>query len=463
MLTVFSPYNRQPVGEIPLHTAADVENALSTASARYHDRKKWLPKHERIAILNRLADLLTSRFDDFLTTAISEGGKPHVDSVVEVQRAIQGIRNAVTQLEVMHGEEIPMGLTAGTANRWANTIIEPVGVIVAVSAFNHPLNLIIHQVIPAIAVGAPVIIKPGLTTPLSCLKLVDLIHEAGLPNGWVQAIVCENDVAEKLVTDSRVAFFSFIGSAKVGWYLKNKLAPGVGCVLEHGGAAPVIIDQEADIDTLIAPLIKSSYYHAGQVCVSTQRIYIHVQRYNEFRDKFIAMAQTQPVGDPMKPDTLIGPLILPREVERIHSWVSEAKAQGATIPLGGQALSETTYAVTVIEHAPDHAKVSKEEIFGPVACLYSFTDLDQAIARANDTPFAFQSSIFTPNINKALYAAQQLRGTAVMINDHTAFRCDWMPFGGFSVSGIGFGGIPYTMKDYTRKKLVVIKSGSWAS
>jgi len=214
-----------------------------------------------------------------------------------------------------------MGHTQSSANRLAFTQREPIGVVSSISAFNHPLNLIVHQVVPAIAVGTPVIVKPAETTPLSCLAFVDILYEAGLPADWCRALVVKREEAEKLVVDERVNFLSFIGSAKVGWMLRSKLAPGTRCALEHGGSAPVIVDASADMEPVIESLLKGGFYHAGQVCVSVQRVYVHESHCKELATKLASRAKKLKVGDPMDPTTEVGPLILPREVDRVADWV----------------------------------------------------------------------------------------------------------------------------------------------
>ncbi|VAV83410.1 Succinate-semialdehyde dehydrogenase [NAD(P)+], partial [hydrothermal vent metagenome] len=268
MLKVTSPYDLSLIKEIPLVGKAEVEKALATASALFQDQSKWIPAHERIAILHRVATIMENQIDELTKTAAQEGGKPLVDSKIEVLRAINGVQIAAEHIGQLKGEQIPMGLTKASENRLGFTTREPIGIVSSISAFNHPLNLIVHQVITAIAAGCPVIIKPALTTPLSCLALVNILKEAGLPDGWCQAIICENEAAEQLVTDSRVNYFSFIGSSKVGWYLKSKLSPGTRCALEHGGAAPVIVEKDADFTEMLPSLLKGGFYHAGQVCVS---------------------------------------------------------------------------------------------------------------------------------------------------------------------------------------------------
>lgn len=454
ILTVHSPYDRTPVGEVFLADATQAETALAEASAL----KTPLPKHERIAILTRLAALMRRDFDKLLHIAICEGGKPYVDSKVEVSRAILGVETALVELKKMAGAEIPMGLTEGSAGRWAFTIREPIGLVLAISAFNHPLNLIVHQVVPAVAVGAPVIVKPALTTPLSCLALMDLLYEAGLPPVWARALVCENDLAEKLATDSRVRYFSFIGSAKVGWYLRGKLAPGATYALEHGGAAPVVLAPDADEAAALSGVLKGGYYHAGQVCVSVQRVYAHKNFANLWAQALAAKAKALRTHDPFFEDTEVGPLILPREVRRVHEWVQEAVEGGAVLYCGGEPLSETCYAPTVLFNPPEAARVTTQEIFGPVVCVYEYDTLDDAYTRANALPYTFQAAIYTRALETAFEATRRLKGRAVMVNDHTAFRVDWAPFGGTELSGAGTGGIGYAMREMTVEKMVVFRS-----
>jgi acyl-CoA reductase-like NAD-dependent aldehyde dehydrogenase len=350
-----------------------------------------------------------------------------------------------------------MGLTPASDGRLAFTTKEPIGIVAAISAFNHPVNLIAHQVAPAIAVGCPVIIKPAVPTPLSCLELVALLREAGLPEPWCQSFITEdNTLAERLATDPRVAFLSFIGSAKVGWYLRSKLPPGTRCALEHGGAAPVIVDRSARLDTIIEPIVKGGYYHAGQVCVSTQRIFVHNAIKSEFIERLAARVRTLRVGDPALAETEMGPLILPREADRVGHWIDEAVAAGAQI-IGGGRLSETTLSPSILLEPPADAKVSQLEVFGPVTCVYGFEALDSAIEIANSLPTAFQASIFSTDINPALRAARRLDASAVLINDHTAFRTDWMPFAGRRQSGYGVGGIRPTMDEMSEEKMLVFR------
>jgi acyl-CoA reductase-like NAD-dependent aldehyde dehydrogenase len=459
-LRVYKPYDRSLLAELPADSAEDLQRKLDRAAHYYGQRRQWVPTHERIAMLRRAADVLEGQRDSFAVRIASEGGKPLTDALVEATRAVDGIRNAIDALRTFAGEEIPMGLTAASTDRFAFTTREPIGVVAAISAFNHPLNLIVHQAIPAIATGCPVLVKPASTTPLSCIAFVKLLHEAGVPAALCDTVLPEDDAgAERLATSPQVAFLSFIGSARVGWQLRSKIAPGTRCALEHGGAAPCIVHHDADLDAVLGPIVKAAYYHAGQVCVSTQRIFVHASIRDAFLARFSALVSALRVGDPGESSTDVGPLITPREVLRVATWVDEARAQGAGLASGGVRLGETTYAPTVLVEPPRDARVSREEVFGPVACVYAYTDVDQAIAAANALPFAFQASVFTRDLGLALRAAKLLDAASVLINDHTAFRVDWMPFGGRRQSGYGIGGIGYTMHDMTQHKLIVLRQG----
>jgi acyl-CoA reductase-like NAD-dependent aldehyde dehydrogenase len=458
-LEVTAPYDNALLATVDTADAQAVEQALTTAYGLFRDRSQWLTKSQRISVLNKTAQLMSEQRDALALAAAEEGGKPLIDSQVEVDRAIDGVHNCIECLRTAAGHEIPMGINAASENRLAMTRHEPIGVVVAVSAFNHPLNLIVHQVGPAIASGCPVIVKPAEDTPLSCFRFVEILREAGLPDGWCQPlVVSELKVATQLVTDTRVGFFSFIGSARVGWMLRSQLAPGARCALEHGGAAPVIVAGDADLDKVLPSLARGGFYHAGQVCVSVQRVYCHASTARKLAEDLAALATALKVGDPIAADTEVGPLIRPREVTRIHEWVTEAIAAGAEKLCGGEALSESCYAPTVLFNPPDDVTVSQQEIFGPVVCVYSYSDMDAAIARANALPVAFQAAVFTNELDTALQCYQNLDASAVMVNDHTAFRVDWMPFAGLRQSGMGVGGIPYTFHDMQVEKMLVVKS-----
>lgn len=458
---VTAPYDGSVIATVDTGGSDAVETALSTADARFRDKNNWLPAEQRIHILDKTAGIMQSRFDELAVEAAREGGKPLMDSKVEVARAIDGIKNCIEVLRTAHGAEIPMQKNAASMNRLAFTTHEPIGVVVAVSAFNHPLNLAVHQLGPAIAAGCPVIIKPAGDTPLSCFRLIGILREAGLPEAWCQGMLTSDlDVATQLVTDHRVGFFSFIGSAGVGWMLRSRLAAGTRCALEHGGVAPVIVAEDADLDDAVPLLAKAGFYHAGQVCVSVQRVYAHASIARQLADRIAEAGGNMKTGDPTLPETEIGPLIRPAETDRVDQWVQDAVNRGAELIRGGSKVSETTYEATVLYNPPDDAIISRNEVFGPVIQVYAYDDIDAAIARANALDVSFQAAVFSGNIDTCMYAFKHLNGSAIMINDHTAFRVDWMPFAGLKHSGFGVGGIPHTFKDMQIEKMMVIRSRS---
>lgn len=457
--TVFSPYDRSPVATFAVAGADVIETALTTAFALFRDKHKWLEPGERIAILRKLADRMDDEVDQLAMTIAREGGKPLVDARAEAIRAADSVRACVDVLRTQHGSEIPMRLNAASSHHMAYTSLEPAGPVVAISAFNHPLNLIVHQVATAIAAGCPVIAKPAERTPVSCFEFVKMLHDAGLPDGWCQVVVpTDHKLSERLATDPRVAFLTFIGSAKVGWMLRSKLPPGTRCALEHGGAAPVIVAEDADVEKMLPMLVKGAFYHAGQVCVSIQRIFAHRSIAKQLADELATRAKQLRVGDPTSADTDVGPLIAKSEVDRIDEWVREARAGGATVLCGGKRISDTCYQCTVLYEPPRDARVSTMEVFGPVVCVYAYDDMDEAIDRANSLPFSFQSAICTRSLDTALRAFRRLDATAVLVNESTTFRVDWMPFAGLRTSGLGTGGIGYSIRDMQVEKMLVIKS-----
>jgi len=458
-IDVTAPFDGAQIASVATADAAAIDLALATAQhlARHRDRR--LPVQQRVSILTRTADIMRDRAEELALAAAREGGKPLVDSRVEVARAIDGVIESIEVLRTQHGEEVPMNLNPASAGRLAVTRKEPIGVVVAISAFNHPVNLIVHQVMPAVATGCPVVVKPASDTVLSCFRLVGILREAGLPPEWCQALVAgDNQLATELATDPRVDFLSFIGSGRVGWMLRSKLPPGTRCALEHGGAAPVIVAADADLEIAVPLLAKGGLYHAGQVCVSVQRVFCHESIVAEFEDRLAAAAMAMPLGDPTLPGTEIGPLIRPAETDRVESWVHDAVAEGAGVVCGGKRRSDSLFEATILRNPAATSLVSRQEVFGPVICIYTYRDLNRAFERANDVPFSFQAAVFTRSIDTAMAAYGELSASAVMVNDHTAFRVDWMPFAGLRASGLAVGGIPYTMADMQVDKMLVLRS-----
>lgn len=457
-LEVRAAYDHKLVKKIPFTGKKELEKTLSTARSLADDGSAKIPVPERIEILKKTRKFVEENRDRIAADAVLEGGKPLIDTRAEIARAINGIKVAAESLCLLAGEEIPMGTNAASMNRMAFTFREPIGVVAAVSAFNHPFNLAVHQVIPAVATGCPVIIKPALETPLSCLNLLEALHRSGLDERWARAAIVDDSLSEKLATDERVDYLTFIGSAKVGWHLRSRIAPGTRCALEHGGAAPVIVEPDADVEDMLPLLAKGGFYHAGQVCVSVQRVFAHRSIAGKVAEGLKELALEAGVGDPASEDTEIGPLIRPEEVSRVHSWVKEAVRKNGRLLCGGRRVGKTCYEPTVILDPGPNCRLSREEIFGPVIAVYPYESMDEAVERANSLPYSFQAAVFTKNLDTALEAVKKIKAASVLVNDHTAFRVDWMPFRGASRSGLGTGGIPYTMREMTHEKLMVIRS-----
>ena len=458
--SVVSPYDGKSIANVGFMSEAQALENLETLCLAH--RLKRVPKtHLRIDALKETARRLRERADAFADLIAWEGGKPIKDARIEVARAAQTLEWAGEEAGRIAGREVPMRASAAASGHLAFTFTEPIGVALAISAFNHPLNLIAHQIAPAIAVGCPVMVKPASVTPLSCLHLLDLLYESGLPPEMCLPLVAENEVAERIARSPRIAFLNFIGSARVGWHLRSLLAPGTRFALEHGGSAPVLIDESADLERAVALLLKGAFYHSGQVCVSVQRIFVHEKMADEFVERFVLGMRALKVGDPRLETTDCGPIIRVSDRERIHSRVEQAKQAGARIILGRHLLEMNCYAPTLIDEPDPQSAVVREEIFGPVACLSRFSDLDDAIARANEVDWSFQAAVFSNDLERALRAVKGLRASAVMVNESTTFRVDWMPFRGDGPSGFGTGGIPFTMHDLVKEKLAVFRTSAF--
>ena len=308
MLEVKSPWNNETVGTVKTHNSSEIESIVQEVCGISIHKGQDFPPKERINVLKSFIKIIQENTQSLAELATSEGGKPITDSIIEIKRGAEGVESCIEVLKSESGSVIPMNINEASSNRIAFTQKEPIGVVLAISAFNHPFNLIIHQVIPAIAVGCPVIVKPAEDTPLSCLKIVEMLYEAGLPKNRCHFVMPENlELATKLVSDERIDFFSFIGSSKVGWFLRSKLAPGTRCSLEHGGMAPTFITKNSDLDLCAKSIARGGFYHAGQVCVSVQRIYLSKTVSDIFIDKFEEEVKKVNLGDPMDKNTVVGP------------------------------------------------------------------------------------------------------------------------------------------------------------
>jgi len=454
-IEVRSPYSGEPLATVESASPKVIDQALANAENAKQAIMPGLPGYKRAEILLQTARLMERDYEELVLGIAQEGGKPYTDAKVEVSRAINTVTLAAHEATSLDGEQLQMDRAPGHENRMAFVTREPIGVVTAISAFNHPVNLIAHQAAPAIAAGCPVVIKPASSTPLSCIRMGRLFLEAGLPEECLSVVPCRGDEAMPLAADRRVAFLTFIGSAAVGWELQSKLYPGVRLSLEHGGTAASIVAADADLQLVAEKSLKGGYYHAGQVCVSVQNILLHRSLYDKFADMFKPMVESLIVGDPTEEKTEVGPIIDVPELNRVAATVEEALADGAELLTGGEKMPNQCYRPTLLGNTRRGMTVFNEEIFGPVVNLCAFDDLDEAIQIANDSKFGFQSSVYSANIDTAFGVARRLNATAVMINDHTAYRVDWMPFGGRDFSGIGMGGVKYAVHEMTRPKLYV--------
>jgi acyl-CoA reductase-like NAD-dependent aldehyde dehydrogenase len=452
-IEVRSPYDGSLVGRVPSAGADETRRALDAAEAAMREP---LPAHERAAILDRVAGLLAERHDEVARTICAEAGKPLKAARVEAARAVSTYTMAAAEARKLAGDVVPMDASPAGEGKLALTLRVPVGVVAAISPFNFPLNLVAHKVAPALAAGCAVVLKPAGQTPLSALLLAELELEAGLPPGWLN-VVCgpASEIGDVLVEDERVKLITFTGSVPIGWKLRERAARK-RVNLELGNATPVIVAADADLEDAAARLAANAFSFAGQSCISVQRIYVERAAYDAFVGAFVPRVEALVVGDPADEATDVGPLIAESERERVLGWIEEARAAGAEILTGGT-LEGSLLRPTVIAEAPQEAKVSCEEIFGPVCTVGPYGTLDEAIALANGTRFGLQAGVFTRDVKAALRAARELEFGGVTVNEAPTFRADQMPYGGVKDSGNTREGPAYAIREMTEERAVVFQ------
>ncbi len=453
-IDVRSPYDQRLVGRVAKAGAAETKQALDAAE---HAMRNPLTAHQRATILDTVARLLDERADEAARTISAEAGKPMKAARVEVSRAVSTYTMAAVEARKLAGEVIPMDASPAGAGKVAFTIRRPIGIVAAISPFNFPLNLVAHKIAPALAAGCAAVLKPASQTPLSALLLAELELEAGAPPGWIN-VVCgpAAPIGDVLVDDERVKLITFTGSGPVGWSLRERAARK-RVNLELGNATPVIVAAGADIEDAASRLAANAFSFAGQSCISVQRIYIARDAYDGFVQQFVSKVEALAVGDPADEDTDVGPVISAPERDRVASWIEEARAQGAEVLTGGT-MAGDLLRPTVIAGAPRDAKVSCEEVFGPVCTVSAFDTLDEAIELANGTRFGLQAGIFTGDVKEALQAARELEFGGVIVNEAPTFRADQMPYGGIKDSGNTREGPRYAVHEMTEERLVVLQS-----
>jgi acyl-CoA reductase-like NAD-dependent aldehyde dehydrogenase len=449
MIEVRSPYSGTVVGNAPKSGAAEARRAIDAAAKALESP---LPAHKRAEILVKTAGLIGRRHEEVARTISEEAGKPIKTARVEASRAMSTYTFAAVEARKLVGEMIPMDAAQAGEGKLAFTLRRPIGVVGAISPFNFPCNLVAHKIAPALAAGCPVVLKPASATPLSALLLAELEHEAGLPEGWLTVLVGPaSEIGDVLVEDERVRMITFTGSSEVGWKLQER-APRKRVKLELGNSTPVIVAADADVETAAAKLAANAFSFAGQSCISVQRIYVERPAYDAFLAGFVPRVQALKVGDPGDDDTDVGPVIDADARERILAWIAEANGDILT---GGE--QDGLIKPTVIANVSDDAKVSCQEVFGPVCIVNAIDSIDEAIERANGTRYGLQAGIFTASIDTALKAAERLDFGGVTVNEAPTFRSDQMPYGGVKDSGNTREGPAYAVREMTEEHLVVVQ------
>ena len=455
VITVRSPYNGSVLGEIPAQTSADVDRAVAICKAALHDNP--LPLWKRAEVLDNAAVRLTERREEFAQIIAKEAAKPIKTARVEAERAAGTFRFAAAEARKLSGEMIPLDAIPSGEGKLGFTLRVPIGVVGAIAPFNFPLNLVVHKVGPAIAAGCPVVLKPASQTPFSSITLAKmLVEECGLPAGYLQVVTGGGGtVGNAMVDHPDIALITFTGSPEVGWAIRAR-APRKRVGLELGNNAPCIIEADGDWKSAAAKIRVAGFSHAGQSCISTQRILVQRSICEQFTAALVEHVNTLVVGDPLDEATDVSALISHSERDRVAGWVDEARAAGATIAAGGSLTDDGVLRPTVIANATPDLKVCALEVFGPVVAVTAYDTLDEAIALANDTKFGLQASIFTRDIDKALKAVRSLDFGGVLVNEVPTWRADQQPYGGLRDSGNTREGPAFSVKEMTEIRMVIL-------
>ena len=454
-LKVVSPWSGEVVGEVARAGPAEWEAAITAAQEAAEVLKKF-SSLERRRLLEEMTAGVKARQEEFTRTIVAEGGKPVTYAKAEMARGVMTLSLSAQEAERLGGEVIPLDLRPETAGRWGLTRRFPLGPVLGITPFNFPFNLMAHKVGPALAAGNPIIIKPASKTPITALLLAEIYDRAGLPPGGFQVLPSPPALAEQAVADDRLKALSFTGSAAVGWHLKN-VAGRKKVILELGGNAACIVDAGADLKHAAHRAAIGAFAHAGQVCISVQRLLVHQEVYEPFKEIFLrTVAREVPAGDPAGKETVVGPFIDSAAAARVRAWVEEALAGGARLLAGGPGEGNLMPA-TVLEGVNRDMKVWNQEVFGPVVVLAPCRDFGEALELANDSVYGLQAGVFTPNLAHAWQAFETLEVGSVIINDAPVFRLDHMPYGGVKASGLGREGVRYAMEDLTEIRLLALK------
>lgn len=450
---LFSPYSQEQIATVALATKEDVNRAIDEAEKAFQSFSKSTT-FQRATILNKVANLLRERKEEAAKIIALELAKPLQFARGEVARTIETYQFAAEEAKRIGGEVISLDAAESGAGRFAYTKHVPLGVIGAITPFNFPLNLVAHKVGPAIAAGNTIVLKPASQTPLSSLFIADLFEEAGLPAGVLNVVTGPGSVVgDALLEHDAIKMVTFTGSPRIGYQISKK-AGLKRTTLELGSNSALIIDEDTDVDSIIDRCVMGAFSNQGQVCISTQRIFIHETIYDRFIEQFVAATKELKLGDPLDEETYISSLVTPNDVQRSLDWIKEAEENGAQIVAGGEEI-DGVLQPTIILDAEQFLKVSCNEVFAPIVVINTFSEIEDAIARVNDSEFGLQAGIYTNNVQHALLASDTLEVGGVVINDVPTFRVDHMPYGGIKNSGTGREGLKYAIEEMTEMKLII--------
>jgi acyl-CoA reductase-like NAD-dependent aldehyde dehydrogenase len=453
---VESPYDGSLVGRVALGDEATVERAVAAAQEAFESAD--FPQHERAATLSRAAELVGGRIDELALTIAAEAGKPLKTATLEARRCVDTLTFSAVEARKLTGGTVPMAASPAGAGKLGVMLRVPYGVVGAISPFNFPLNLVAHKLGPAIAAGNAIVLKPAGQTPISALKLAKILEEAGLPNGWLSVIPGPgSQVGNAIVEHELTRAITFTGSASVGWDIRSRV-PHKKVNLELGSNAPLIVHSDGDWERAADKAQMHAFSHAGQSCISIQRILVHEEVADAFKQRLVANVAKLRVGDPLDSETDVGPLITPDDRDRVKAWVDEAVAAGAELLTGGELVDDgRCLAPTLLSAPPKDARVWCEEIFGPVATIDTYSSFDEALAMANDSKFGLQAGVFTRDLGRGLQAGNTLEFGGVLINEVPTFRADQQPYGGVKDSGNTREGPAYAVIELTEERFVTLQ------
>jgi glyceraldehyde-3-phosphate dehydrogenase (NADP+) len=442
-----------PAGSTYNATPEQYEEAVDAAVAAF-EVTRTLPAYERGRILREISAGIRARREELGRLISLEAGKPIRDALVEVDRAVLTFRLGAEEAERMVGEMIPLDLMPASKGRIGITRRFPIGPVAGISPFNFPLNLAAHKVAPAIAAGCSIVLKPPSRDPLTMLTVAEIIEAAGPPPGAVSVLPMSRELGDRMVADPRFKLLTFTGSPAVGWRMKER-AGKKRVVLELGGNAGVIVDRDADLDWAVKRILVGAFAYAGQVCISVQRMFVHQEIWDAFMDRFVAAAGQIRMGDPLDPETALGPMVEAAQAQRAQRWVEEAVAMGGRLVTGGRA-DGAFFPPTVMTDVPVTAQICSNEAFAPVVVAFPFVDFEDAIGQVNDSFYGLQTGVFTNDLAHAWRAFEGLEVGGVIVNDVPSYRIDHMPYGGVKDSGLGREGLRWAIEDMTELRLMVV-------